>query len=132
MFLIAFKNKKFWPLHKCYFILSIYLSWLPKLNLYVFFVFTARYYYLHIFILFAITFFIVIIDYEWYKLFPVRFITFLHTHTHTHILSSTDCFIVSQLFSVARHTGCFKLGLKPTQLYTRLDILLLSYFANLH
>ena len=34
----------------------------------------------------------------------------------------TDCFVVSQLFSMARHTGHFKLGLKPTQL----NILLLS------
>ena len=32
----------------------------------------------------------------------------------------TDCFVVSQLFSVARHVGCLKLGLKPAQLYVRL------------
>ena len=38
-----------------------------------------------------------------------------------------DCFIVSQLFSVARHVRCFKLGLKPTQLYVRLCIILLSH-----
>ena len=30
-----------------------------------------------------------------------------------YILSSTDCFIVSQLFSVARPARCFRLGLKP-------------------
>ena len=34
----------------------------------------------------------------------------------------TDCFIVSQLFSVARHVGCLKLGLKPFQLYVRLSL----------
>ena len=34
----------------------------------------------------------------------------------------TDCFVVSQFFSVARHVRCFKLGLKPTQLYIRLSI----------
>ena len=34
----------------------------------------------------------------------------------------TDCFIVSQLFSVARHIGHLKLGSKPTQLYVRLSI----------
>ena len=32
----------------------------------------------------------------------------------------TDCFVVSQLFNVARHIGCLKLGLKPAQLYVRL------------
>ena len=42
-------------------------------------------------------------------------------------MSSTDCFIVSQLISVARHAGRFKLGLKPTQLYVRLSIILLSH-----
>ena len=41
-------------------------------------------------------------------------------------MSSTDCFIVSQLFNVARHIECLKLGSKPTQLYIRLSILLLS------
>ena len=33
-----------------------------------------------------------------------------------------DCFVVSQLFSVARHVGRLKLGSKPTQLYVRLSI----------
>ena len=37
-------------------------------------------------------------------------------------MSSRDTFIVSQLFSVARHIGRLKLGLKPAQLYTRLSI----------
>ena len=35
----------------------------------------------------------------------------------------TDCFVVSQLFSVARQTGRFKLGLKPSQLYVKLSII---------
>ena len=43
------------------------------------------------------------------------------------ILSSTDCFIGSQLISVARHVGRFKLGLKPGQIYIRLSIILLSH-----
>ena len=38
----------------------------------------------------------------------------------------TDCIVVSQLFSVARHIGCLKLGLKPAQLYVRLSIRPLS------
>ena len=34
----------------------------------------------------------------------------------------TDCFVVSQLFSVARCVGRLKLGSKPDQLYVRLSI----------
>ena len=41
-----------------------------------------------------------------------------------------DCFIVSQLFSVARHARCFKFESKPAQLYVRLSILPLSYKAT--
>ena len=44
---------------------------------------------------------------------------------HSQIIYShpqTDCFVVSQLFSVARHVGCLKLGLRPAQLYIRLSI----------
>ena len=40
-----------------------------------------------------------------------------------------DCFVISQLFSVARHVGCLKLGLKPAQLYVRLSIRPLSQQA---
>ena len=32
----------------------------------------------------------------------------------------TDCFVLSELFSVARHAGCSKPGSKPVQLYVRL------------
>ena len=55
-----------------------------------------------------------------------------HTHTHTHIyiyivihrqtVFLYHCFVVSQLFSVARHVGRLKLGSKPAQLYVRLNI----------
>ena len=38
---------------------------------------------------------------------------FIYSHTQT------DCFLRSHLSSVARHTGCFKLGLKPAQFYVR-------------
>ena len=34
----------------------------------------------------------------------------------------TDCFVVSQLFTMARHVGYLKLGWKPAQLYVRLSI----------
>ena len=34
----------------------------------------------------------------------------------------TDCFVLSELFSVARHAGGSKQGLKPIQLYVRLSL----------
>ena len=34
----------------------------------------------------------------------------------------TDCFILSELFSVARHVGRSKLGSKPIELYIRLSL----------
>ena len=36
--------------------------------------------------------------------------------------SQTDCFILSELFSVARHVGRSKPGSKPIQLYVRLSV----------
>ena len=42
----------------------------------------------------------------------------------------TDCFSVSQLFSVARYIGRSKLGSKLAQLFVRLSILPLSQQAN--
>ena len=44
----------------------------------------------------------------------------LYIYIYCH--SQTDCFVVSQLFSVSRHVGRLKLGRKPTQLYVRLSI----------
>ena len=46
----------------------------------------------------------------------------LNLHRGAYILSSTDCFVVSQFFSVARQVGRLKLGSKPAQLYVRLSI----------
>ena len=48
-------------------------------------------------------------------------------YVHIYCHPQTDCFVVSQLFSVARHAGRFKLGSKPAQLYVRLSILQLSH-----
>ena len=48
--------------------------------------------------------------------------TAIYIYIYIYILSSTDCFFVSQLFSVARHVGHLKLGSKPAQLYVRLSI----------
>ena len=38
----------------------------------------------------------------------------------------TDCFVLSELFSVARHAGRSKPGSKPVQLYVRLSFRPLS------
>ena len=64
----------------------------------------------------------------------------LHNYTHTDIYiyiyiyiychPQTDCFVESQLFSVARPVGRLKLGWKPAQLYVRLSIIPLSQKAN--
>ena len=45
---------------------------------------------------------------------------------YIHCHPQTDCFVVSQLFSVDRHAGRFKQGSKPSQLNVRLSILPLS------
>ena len=42
----------------------------------------------------------------------------------------TDCFVVSQLFSLVRHVGCLKLGSKPTKIHVRLSILPLGPQVN--
>ena len=49
---------------------------------------------------------------------------YIHIYFHIYIYSHplTDCFAVSQLFSVARHVRCLKLGSKPAPLYVRLNI----------
>ena len=46
-------------------------------------------------------------------------------------MSSTDSFVVSQLFGVARHAVCFKLGSKPAELYARFVISLFSHFNDI-
>ena len=42
----------------------------------------------------------------------------------------TDCLFVSQIFSMAKHTGRFKLWSKPTYLYARFGIQPLSLFSS--
>ena len=53
---------------------------------------------------------------------------YIYIYIYCHPL--TDCFVVWQLFSVARHVGRLKLVLKPAQLYIRLSIILLSQQAT--
>ena len=49
---------------------------------------------------------------------------YIYIYIYSH--PQTDSFVVSQLFSVARHVGCLKLGLKPAELYVRLSFIPLS------
>ena len=49
---------------------------------------------------------------------------YIYIYIYSH--ARTDCFVVSQLFRVARHVGLLKLGSKSDQLYVRLSIRPLS------
>ena len=55
---------------------------------------------------------------------------FLTDHIYIYCHPQTDCFVVSQLFTVARYVGRLKLGSKPTQLFVRLRTTLLSQQVN--
>ena len=61
---------------------------------------------------------------------------YIHTHTHTHIYiyiyshPQTDCFVLSELFSVTRHAGHSKPGSKSVQLYVRVSLRPLSQQAD--
>ena len=43
---------------------------------------------------------------------------YIYIYIYSH--QRTDCFVLSELFSVARHAGRSKTGLKPVQLYVRM------------
>ena len=47
---------------------------------------------------------------------------YIYIYIYLYCHPQTDCFIVSQLFKVARHVGHLKLRSKPAQLYVRLSI----------
>ena len=63
-----------------------------------------------------------------------------HTDTYIYCHPQTDCFVLSELFSVARPAGRSKPGSKPVQLYDRLrfqttrlqDIYRLRWFNCCH
>ena len=55
------------------------------------------------------------INYEIVSIFQIHYI-YIYCHPQK------DCFVVSQLFRVARNVGRLKLGSKPVQLYVRLTI----------
>ena len=47
---------------------------------------------------------------------------YIYIYIYIYCHPQTDCFIISQLYSVARHVGPLRLGSKPVQLYVRLSI----------
>ena len=49
---------------------------------------------------------------------PVWIYIYIYIYCHP----QTDCFVLSELFSVARHVGHSKPGSKPIQLYVRLSL----------
>ena len=51
---------------------------------------------------------------------------YIYIYIYIHCHPQTDCFILSELFSVARHVGHSKPGSKPIQLYIRQSLRLLS------
>ena len=48
-----------------------------------------------------------------------NFTLYIYIYIHTYILSSTVCFVASQLISVATHTRCSRLGSKSCWFYAR-------------
>ena len=59
---------------------------------------------------------------RFYNLEALLAFNFNHIYIYIYCHPQTDCFVVSQLFHVARHVGRLKLGLKPAQLYIWLRI----------
>ena len=73
-----------------------------------------------------------------YENIPIVKKQFLQTSLNEHTIyiyiyshPQRDCFVVSQLFRVARHIACLELGLKPAQLYVKLSIITLSHQSTL-
>ena len=56
--------------------------------------------------------------------------TYIYIYIYIHCHPQTDCFVLSELFSVARHAGRLKPGLKLVQLYVRLSLRLLGHQAD--
>ena len=54
----------------------------------------------------------------------------IYINTHVMLFTDRHFWYITTLFSVARYAGCFKLGLKHTQLYITLSILPLSHQAT--
>ena len=61
---------------------------------------------------------------------PFATLRYIYIYIYIHCHPQTDCFVVSQLFSVATHVGRLNLGSKPAQIYVRLRIITFSQQAN--
>ena len=59
---------------------------------------------------------------KFWKLIVCTSYIYIYIYIYIYCHPQTDCLIVSQLFSVARHVLHLKLGSKPAQLYFRLSI----------
>ena len=46
---------------------------------------------------------------------------YVYTYMYIYCHPQTDCFVLSELFSMARHAGRSKPGSQPVQLYVRLS-----------
>ena len=57
---------------------------------------------------------------KWSRSKPRGEPSYIYTYVYCH--PQTDCFVLPELFSVARHVGRLKPGSKPIQLYVRLSI----------
>ena len=58
----------------------------------------------------------------WIRCIPKMGTSLLYIYIYIYCHPQTDCFVVSELFSVARHVGRLKLGSKPAHIYVRLSI----------
>ena len=54
----------------------------------------------------------------------------MYIYIYIYCHPQTECFVLSELFSVARHVGRSKPGSKPIQLYVRLNLKPLDRQAN--
>ena len=55
---------------------------------------------------------------------------YIYIYIYIYCHPQTDCFILSELFGVARHAGRSKRGSKPAQLYVRLSLRPLGHQAD--
>ena len=55
---------------------------------------------------------------------------YIYIYIYIYCHQQTDCFVLSELFSVARHAGPSKPGSKPVQLYVRLSFRPLGHQAD--
>ena len=62
----------------------------------------------------------------WLCTVDIKALRYIYTYCHP----LTDCFVLSELFSVAKHAGRSKPGSKPVQFYVRLSFKLVGHQAE--